>query len=293
MPGLKAWLEDGPLVTDGAWGTELQRRGLDHGQCPDAWNLDFPDRVRAVARSYLEAGSQVILTNTFRANPIALAGYGLADKAAEINLAGARISRAAAEGRALVFASMGPTGKMLFAGEVGAGETRAAFSLQARALADGGADALLLETMSDIEEARIALEAALETGLPVVVSFVFDAGKLRPRTMTGASPEQTARQMTAAGAHAVGANCGHGIAAFPDICRDLKAHTDLPVWIKANAGLPKVENGAVHYASNPEEFAAFLPELLAAGAGFVGGCCGTHPGYIQAIRQRMPVRIRE
>jgi len=151
------------LITDGAWGTELQTRGLAPGLAPDIWNLDHPERVEAVARSYIEAGSQIILTNTFRANSVAMEGDIEA-----INRAGVAISKRAAAGQALVFASIGPTGKMLIAGEIGKEQASAAFAAQAEALATAGADALLVETMSDVEEAALAVAAAKGTGLPVI-----------------------------------------------------------------------------------------------------------------------------
>jgi methionine synthase I (cobalamin-dependent) len=288
MLDLREVVAAGPVVTDGGWGTELQKRGLPPGECPDRWNLAQPARVAEVARAYLEAGSRVILTNTFRANRVALAGYGLADEVAAINRAGARLSREAAEaagaaaGRALVFASIGPTGKLLSADEIGPEEILAAFREQAQALADGGADALLLETFSDPAEAALALEAALATGLAALVSFAFDTGRNKDRTMTGATPEQAARQMTERGAHAVGANCGVGIAEYVPICRRLRAATSLPLWIKPNAGLPEVEDGRTVYRTSPEQFAASIPALVEAGASFIGGCCGTDPEFIRA-----------
>lgn len=277
------WLANGPLLTDGAWGTELQSRGLDPGACPDAWNLAEPERVQSVARAYREAGSRIILTNTFRSNRVSLAGYGMADRAVELNRAGVAISRAAGEG--LVFASIGPTGKMLMTGEVTEEEMLAAFAEQARALAEAGADALLLETMTDLDEARIALRAALPCGLPVVVSFVFDSGKNKDRTMMGATPEQIAKAITEQGASAVGANCGVGIEAFLPVCRRLRAATTLPLWIKANAGLPVTADGKVVYNTTPAQFASHAPAILEAGADFLGGCCGTNPDFIRALGQ--------
>ena len=285
MLDLREVIAAGPVVTDGGWGTELQKRGLPPGECPDRWNLAEPARVAEVARAYVEAGTRVILTNTFRANRVALAGYGLAAEATAINRAGARLSREAVEtaaGRALVFASIGPTGKLLAAGEIGPEEVLEAFREQAQALADGGADALLLETFSDPAEAALALEAALSTGLAAVVSFAFDTGRNKDRTMTGATPEQAARQMTERGAHGVGANCGVGIAEYVPICRRLRAATSLPLWIKPNAGLPEVEDGSTVYRTSPEQFAASIPALVEAGAGFIGGCCGTNPEFIRA-----------
>jgi methionine synthase I (cobalamin-dependent) len=276
-----------PVLTDGAWGTELLRCGLAAGACPDFWNLCRPDDVAGVARSYVDAGSRVILTNTFRGNRIALDEYGLAEDTFAINRTGAAISRQAADGRARVFASMGPTGKMLAAGEIAPERVAAAFEEQAAALAEGGAQALLLETMSDLAEASLALAAARKTGLPVLVSFTFDTGRNKDRTMTGVTPEQAARRMTEEGADAVGANCGVGIGEYIPICRRLRAATSLPIWIKANAGLPQIEDGAAVYRTGPEQFASQLPALLEAGATFVGGCCGTTPDFIRAVARTL------
>ena len=274
-------LSSGVVLTDGAWGTELQKRGLDLGECPDAWNLSHPEAVADVARRYREAGSRVVLTNTFRANLISLAAYGLAERTAEINQAGVELSKKAAGG-ALVFASVGPSGKLLAAAEVTASELLAAFRAQAEALAVAGADALLLETFSELEEALIALKAARTTGLPVIVSFAFDTGKNKDRTMTGVTPEQAAKAMTEAGADAVGANCGVGIEQVVELCRRMRASTHLPLWMKPNAGLPEMVHGAVEYRVTPQHFASSVPLLRDAGASFIGGCCGTNPDFIRA-----------
>ena len=277
-----------PVLTDGAWGTQLQARGLGIGEIPDLWNLTHPEKVAEVARAYVEAGSEIILTNTFGANAIRLAEGVCADRAKEINAAGARLSREAAAGRALVFASMGPSGKMLMSGDVTEDELRAAFTEQAQALVRGGADGLVVETMSDLEEARIAIVAAKATGLPVVASMVFDSGKEKDRTMMGTTPEQAAAGLIAAGADVIGANCGQGIAGFVPICARLKsAAAGHPVWIKANAGLPEMHEGKATYAMTAAEFAGYVPALRKAGADFIGGCCGTSPQFIRALRQTL------
>lgn len=278
MSLLHQWLAGGLLVTDGAWGTALQTRGLEPGTAPDTWNLTHPDRVEEVARAYVEAGSDVILTNTFRANAIAMTG-----DLDGINRAGVAISKGAAAGRALVFASIGPAGKMLAAGEIDSERMRAAFEAQAAALAAAGADALLVETMSDIEEARLAVAAAKSTGLPVIVSFAFDSGKNKDRTMTGATPEAVAAKMVEAGADAVGANCGVGVEYAAPICRRLRAACNLPIWIKPNAGLPKMEGTSVRYDTTPQSFASHFVALRDAGASFLGGCCGSTPDFIRAL----------
>ncbi len=281
MSPLQEWLAGGLVITDGAWGTELQARGLPPGTIPDTWNLTHPERVEAVARAYAEAGSQVILTNTFRANAVAMKDSSDADLEA-INRAGVALSRQAA-GRALVFASIGPTGKMLVSGEVSSEQVTAAFAAQARSLAAAGADALLIETMSDMEEARLAVAAARSTGLQVIVSFAFDSGKNKDRTMMGATPEAVAAAMAEAGADAVGANCGVGVEQAVHLCRRLRAACDLPIWIKPNAGLPTMEGTAVRYATSAEFFASHYAALREAGAAFLGACCGSTPEFIRAL----------
>lgn len=284
---LQQLIARGPVLTDGAWGTELQARGLASGEFPDAWNLTRPDQVEAVAAAYVDAGSQIILTNTFGANRCRLAAHGFAAQAAEINREGVRLSRAAAGTRARVFASIGPTGTLLLTGEVTLGELQSAFAEQAQALAEAGPDALVIETMSDLEEAKAALSAAKATGLPVVACMVFDAGKDKDRTMTGATPELVARELTAAGADVIGANCGVGIERYVPVCQRLRAATDRPIWIKPNAGLPVLVDGRVVYQTHPEEFASHVPNLVQAGANFIGGCCGTSPEFIRAVKRTL------
>jgi methionine synthase I (cobalamin-dependent) len=284
MPDLiENLISAGPVVTDGAWGTLFLDAGLEPGEPADAWNLLHPDRVEAVARSYVEAGSRIILTNTFRSNRIALAGHGLAGKLEAINSAGVEISRRAAAGRALVFASMGTSGKLLLSGEVNPEELSDVFAEQARALAAAGADAIVIETMTDLAETTLAIRAARQTGLPVIASMVFDSGKDKDRTMMGATPEQVAAELTTAGADVIGANCGQGIEGYVAICRRLQAATGLPLWIKANAGLPELAGGRPRYRTTPSEFAAHVPALVEAGADFIGGCCGTTPDFIRAV----------
>ena len=282
MHGLKNWLANGVLISDGAWGTQLQARGLPVGTIPDTWNLTHAEQVESVARAYVEAGSQVILTNSFRANMIAMHDSSTADLDG-INRAAVKISKKAAGTRALVFASIGPAGKMLLSGEVSADGLTAAFAAQAQSLAGAGADALLIETMSDPEEARLAVAAAKATGLPVIASFAFDSGKNKDRTMMGATPEAVAAAMVAAGADGVGANCGVGVEFAVPICQRLHAACDLPIWIKPNAGLPVIEGASFHYATTAEYFASHFAALCSAGASFIGGCCGSAPEFIRAL----------
>ena len=285
IPKFKTLLEQAPVVTDGAWGTRLQQLGLKSGECPDSWNIDHPEKVEQVAREYVEAGSQIILTNTFRSNRIALDMYGMGNKTSEINRQGVEISKRAAGAGCLVFASLGPSGKILLSGDVTENELRECFEEQADLLKEGGADALIIETMSDVEEARIALLAAKRTRLPVGVSMVFDSGKEKDRTMMGNTPEQIVEALTAAGADFIGANCGQGIEGFLPICQRMRKVTTLPLWMKPNAGLPEWVDGQTVYRTTAEEFVSFADPLVRAGATFIGGCCGTSPDFIKAIRK--------
>jgi len=172
-------------------------------------------------------------------------------------------------------------------GSVTPEEMEGAFKEQTRALADAGADALVVETMSDLAEAEIAVGAARSTSLPVVACMVFDSGKDKDRTMMGATPEQTAKALVAAGADVIGANCGQGIAGFFPICRRLRAATDRPIWLKPNAGLPTLLDGRATYNAKPKEFAEYAADLIKLGANFIGGCCGTRPDFIRAICKRL------
>jgi 5-methyltetrahydrofolate--homocysteine methyltransferase len=274
-----------PVICDGAWGTELQKRGLTPGMPSDELNLSSPDQVEEVARSYVDAGSHIILTNTFGASRISLKKYGLADKSTEINRIGAEISKRAAGDKAKVFGSIGPSGEMLMMGDIEEDELVDAFSEQAQALAEGGVDGIVIETMADLEEAKAALRAAKTTGLPVVACMVFDSGEEKDRTMMGVAATDAARALTDAGADAIGANCGVGVEAYIPVCTRLKEGTSLPLWIKANAGLPELVDGKTVYRMQPSEYAAYLPKLIEAGAVFVGGCCGTSPDFIRALTQ--------
>ncbi len=288
---IKNLLTERPILIDGAWGTELQKQGLKPGESPEALNLDNPEIVETVAKAYVEAGSRIIITNTFGGTCFTLERHGLADKVAEVNKAGAEISRRAAGDKALVFASVGPTGKMLMMGDVTEDELFDAFSEQAKALATGGADGLVIETMSDLEEAKIALKACKGTGLPVVVSMVYDAGADLDRTMMGVTVEQATQELSEAGADVIGSNCGQGIEGFVKLCATMKAKTNLPIWIKGNAGLPEMVDGQAIYKTTADEFASFAQPLMDSGADFIGGCCGTSPDFIKALKQHITRKI--
>jgi len=273
-------------VTDGAWGTQLQSLGLPPGACPELWNVENPAAVERVARGYVEAGSDVILTNTFGGNRFVLAGHGAAGRAAELTAAGVAISRRAAAGTdVLVFASLGPTGKLVMLGDVAPDEIAAAFAECAAAAADQGADAVVLETFNELAELELALRGARAGGLPVVACMTFASGPRRQASMMGDRPEQLAEAGKRGRAAAVGANCGVGPDNYVAVARTLAAAGGLPVWIKANAGLPQIApGGRTVFPMGPEQFASHAPALVEAGAAFIGGCCGTTPDHIRAVR---------
>jgi 5-methyltetrahydrofolate--homocysteine methyltransferase len=279
-------VSQGYLVSDGAWGTQLAARGLGPGQCAEEWNAEHPDLVEAVARAYVEAGSNVILTNTFGGTSIKLARAGLAERADELNRAGAAISRRACGERALAWASIGPTGELLAPhGPLDPAEARDAFARQIAACVEGGAQGFVIETMMDLAEARAALQAARRAapGLPAVVSMTYSRGPRGYATMMGVTPAQAAVELTAAGADAVGANCGAGIDEMIDVAAAMRAATALPLWLKPNAGLPQLVEDRTVYREGPADMAAKTPLLLDAGADIIGGCCGTSPEHIRAM----------
>ena len=273
-------------VTDGAYGTGLQREADWPGVCPDMLTLENPEAVEAVARSYVDAGSDVIQTNTLSANRIALEPYGLSDRVAELAETAALIAGRATEGTDVkVFGSFGPTGKIVMMEEVSEERFFGAFAETAEALAWGKADALVLETFNELAEAEIALKAVRSVcDLPVVVSMTFASGSDGTFTMMGNKPADLAAMARANGGAAVGANCGVGPEPCIRVAQMLRDATDLPIWIKPNAGLPVVHHGRTTFPMGPDEFASFVPALIAAGANLIGGCCGASPEHIRAIR---------
>ncbi|MHC4698506.1 MAG: homocysteine S-methyltransferase family protein [Planctomycetota bacterium] len=290
-------------VADGAWGTELDKLGCPPGYCREEWNITKPELVEQVASSYLAAGAEIILTNTLGANRFVLGSHGHADQVAAFNRAGAEISKRAATDAAgpgvpggtgglpaSVFGSIGPSGKMLVMGDVKEDELFEAFKVQAEALAEGGADALVVETMFDLTEAMAAVRAAKSTGLLVVGSMTFDSGKDKTCTMMGVTPERAVEALTEAGADIFGCNCGIGIENYINVAAKLRAATTQPVWVKANAGMPEVKGDQVVYDMKPGEYAQQVVRVVEAGANIVGGCCGTSPEFIAAICQALSER---
>ena len=283
-----AFAETRTLLADGATGTELQKQGLPIGEAPERWMPDHPDAITGLARSYLDAGSDLVLTNTFGANAIRLKLCGLEARVTELNTTAVRLARRALDacGRPVfLLGSIGPTGEMVEPyGDLSADEARAAFLEQARALVAAGVDGLVCETFTALEEITLALDAAREASadLPLVGSMAFDSGGC---TMMGVTPEAAVAALTAAGAQVVGANCSVGPDALEAVIRRMQAaKPDARLWAKPNAGLPELINGRTVYRVAPDALAAFTRNLHALGAAVVGGCCGTTPEHIRAMR---------
>ena len=274
------------LVSDGAWGTMLMAAGLRPGVCPELWNIEDPEAVRNVGAQYIAAGADMISTNSFGGTSFKLDGYGLGARVREINCAAAALSREAAGPDRFVIASIGPTGKMLLMEDVTEQELYDAFRAQAEALAEGGANACCIETMSAIDEAALAVKAAKEhTALEVICTFTFDrVVEGAYRTMMGVSPQEMAVAMIDAGADIIGTNCSQGPEAMVSIVAAMRAAAlGVPILVQPNAGMPVRTEQGDHYSETPESMAAFVPALVRAGASILGGCCGTTPEHIGRI----------
>lgn len=276
----------GPVLTDGAMGTELDALGLPSGTAHELWNIENPQAVGQVHAAYARAGSKVVLTNTFQANRIVLAGHGLEERADELNRVAAELAREAVGSGVLVFGSVGPSGKMLLTGEINEDDLLKAFGQQIASLGKGGVDAIVLETFADPTEAAAGVRAARDNcDLPVVVSFSFAAGVDNDRTIMGADAGQIVDQLGPLAPEAFGANCGVGPDVAIRLVQRYRKIWDGPVWIKPNAGLPQLIRGKTVFSAEPEAFASHVPDLLEAGADFIGGCCGSTPRHIEAVAE--------
>jgi len=283
------------LISDGAWGTYLYEKGLLPGECPELWNLDRPDDVLDIARSYIDAGSDVIETNSFGANAFKLKSYGLEAKVKDINIAAAAISRKAAGQGKRVLGSMGPTGKIMMMGDVTTEELYNAFREQAISLREGGADALVIETMSDLDEAVIAVRACKEnTSAEVICTMTFEkTADDAFHSMMGITPAQMTTGLIEAGVDIIGANCGTGIKNMIGIVKEIRTiSADIPVLIHANAGAPIYQDGKTVFPETPLQMAGYLDVLIDAGANIIGGCCGTTPEHIRVIADLIKKRYQ-
>lgn len=275
------------LVSDGAWGTMLQAQGLQSGDCCEEWNVSHPDAVKSIAVAYAQSGADLILTNTFGGSSVKLKKAGHGDQVARYNEAGARLSLEGAP-QCVVAASIGPTGEFLEPiGDLTEERMESIFSEQIAAILKGGVKALCIETMSALEEAVCAIWAArkLDPAVEIIVTMTFTGSPKGYRTMMGVSPEKAAKVLTEAGADVIGANCGNGVEQMITIAREMRAVSDKPILIHANAGLPELKDGKTVFKQSPEGMAGRVKELVEAGANIIGGCCGTTPSHIAAIRQ--------
>ncbi len=282
-------IKDGEvLVGDGAMGTMLLQRGLTTGDCPEIWNLTRPEVLEEIARLYHHAGADIVQTNTFGGSPLKLAQYDLDDKTEEINAAAVRAARKAVGDTAFVSASCGPCGRILKPyGDTEPEEIDRSFQRQIRAVVEAGADLVCIETMTDLNEATIAVRAAREIApdIPIAATMTFDTTPDGFFTIMGVTVEQAAAGLAAAGADIVGSNCGNGIENMVRIAAEFKEHTSLPILIQSNAGLPRMEGNVIVYAETPEFMADKCRTLLDLGVNIIGGCCGTTPEHIAAIRK--------
>ncbi|HYG75364.1 MAG TPA: homocysteine S-methyltransferase family protein [Planctomycetota bacterium] len=274
------------ILSDGAWGTQMQKLGLQPGDCPEEWNVSRPDDVRQIAREYLAAGADFCLTNTFGANKYRLVRHGYAEKVREFNLLGAMLSRQASdEAGKFVAASVGPTGEFVQPeGMLTQGEMLVAFREQIEALKEGGVDAICIETMYVLDEALLAIQAAKECGLFCMATMTFDATPQGFKTMMGTPLDEAARALDASPADIIGTNCGNGIEEMVQIALQMRPHTKKPLLVKSNAGLPKMVHGISVYKETPQMMAARIADLKTAGVAIIGGCCGTTPEHIRAFR---------
>jgi 5-methyltetrahydrofolate--homocysteine methyltransferase len=281
------------LVADGATGTLLLERGLQAGQPPESITLANPEVLEEIARLYVDAGADIIETNTFGASPLRLAHYGLDDRIEQINRDAVHAARAAAGDRAHVAASVGPSGALLQPmGEATPEQLFDGFRRQLECLVAAGVDCVIVETMVDLTEAQLAVRAAKDIApeTPVFATMTFDATPRGFFTIMGVSVEAAAAGLREAGADAVGSNCGTGIDEMIAIAMEFGRWTDPPIIIQPNAGLPQTEGGKIVYGDTPDFMAQKSSELLAAGASVIGGCCGTTPDHVAAIRAMVDAR---
>ncbi|HXI46597.1 MAG TPA: homocysteine S-methyltransferase family protein [Candidatus Acidoferrales bacterium] len=290
----RAFLESGePMLADGAMGTMLFAEGLQFGDPPEVWNLSHPDVVRRIHRAYLDAGSRIVMTNTFGGNRKRLALHGLDKRVTELNRTAAILLRAevdAAGGRALVAGDIGPSGEIMApVGTLDVDEAIDVFAEQAAALVAGGVDLIWIETMSDLAEIRAAFDGVRRAApdIPIVTTMTFDT---RGHTMMGVSPEQAARALWSWGADAIGGNCGNGPEELLPVIGQMRAAVPEAVLVaKSNAGMPQLVGMQAVYRSDPEVYADIVMAMRDAGAAVVGGCCGTSPAHLAAIARRLAV----
>lgn len=279
------------IITDGAMGTVLFTQGLEHGDPPEIWNIEHPERVAVVHQAYIDAGSQVLLTNTFGGNRLRLALHNAQDQAKEANLAAAALLRKIVEESGkeiLVAGDIGPSGEVLAPyGELAFEDAKDAFAEQAEALIAGGVDLIWIETMSDLEEVRAAVEGtrSINADIPIVTTMTFDT---HGRTMMGVTPEQAYQTLSGLNVAALGGNCGNGPEEIIQVIEKMGAMDgSLPLVAKANAGIPELVGGKAVYRASPETMADYAIKSYEAGARIIGACCGSTPDHILAIAEAL------
>lgn len=281
------------LVADGAMGTQLIEAGLTVGACADEWTFSKPDKVREIQSKYVQAGADLLLTNTFGGSPLALARHGLAEKAYDLNLAAARLARDCIGANGYVLGDIGPFGGFLEPlGNTSRQELERATRVQVQGLLDGGVDAIIVETITALEELAVVAQAirSCDEHVPIIGSLTFD--RLADggfRTMTGASVADAIQFMSQQKIDILGCNCGTGIHAadYAQLVAQYRNHSNLPIMVQPNAGQPRLERGRIVYDETAETMAATVPALIAAGASIVGGCCGTTPEHIRLFRKQV------
>ncbi|MCZ6539886.1 MAG: homocysteine S-methyltransferase family protein [Chloroflexi bacterium] len=287
-PGILERLAAGEkLIFDGATGTYLQQHGLEPGGSPELMNADSPDVVRGMAKAYFDAGSDIVLTNSFGGNRFMLAKYGAAERLTELNRLAAEHARSAAPPGKYVAGSIGPTGEFIEPlGNVTEDELYETFTEMSKAFEAGGADAVMIETQLGLEEAALAVRAAKEnTGLVVMATMVFDKGPRGYFTMFGVTPEQAVEGLQEAGADIVGTNCGSGIEKMVEIATRMREATDGYLVVQSNAGLPEIRQGEICYPETPEFMSEHYRKLAELPINILGGCCGTTADHIRALVQ--------
>jgi 5-methyltetrahydrofolate--homocysteine methyltransferase len=283
------------LVADGAMGSMLLERGLDPGQPPEKFNLSHPELLEGISRLYLQAGADIVQTNTFGASPLRLARHRLDGDAARINQQAVRAARNAAGDRAYISGTCGPSGRLLKPyGDTEPDDIYAGFLIQIEILIAEGVDVICVETMTDPSEAALAVKAAraVSSGIPIMATMTFDDTPRGFFTCMGTTVEHAVKTLTEVGAQIIGSNCGNGIDNMVRIAAEFHAATDLPILIQSNAGLPEIRDGVARYTETPEFMAAQVPALIEAGASIIGGCCGTTPDHIAAIRKQVDALCR-
>lgn len=276
------------LVSDGAIGSLLFEKGLNPGDCPERFNLERPEILAEIAQAYLQAGADIIQTNTFGASPLKLSDYNLDDKTEEINKKAVEIVKQVVDSNALVSGSVGPTGKMLLPyGDIEPSVMKDNYKRQISTLIESGVDLLCIETMTALNEAVIAIQSAraISQDIPIIATMTFDVIPQGCITIMGNRVPDVCAKLEEAGANVIGSNCGNGTKNMITIAKEFIANSKLPIIIQSNAGIPTIIDDQVIYQETPEEFADFTKILLELGVSIIGGCCGTTPDHIRAIRQ--------